>query len=63
MPSEDSSDTDRAEEASNAVIHNLQDRKGFDGWWLGIDSDIQDEIQQSLADEIRTVYSESDPGE
>lgn len=34
---------------AKAILSNLQDRKGFDHWWDGIDEDIQAEIEGALA--------------
>lgn len=35
----------------------LSGRKGFDGWWDGIDEDIQDEIIEEMADILETTWS------
>ncbi len=34
------------------VLHCLNGRGGFDGWWQDIDPEIQDEIKQELSDQI-----------
>lgn len=34
------------------VLRDLQGRSGFDSWWYGIDPDIQDEVKDTLADEV-----------
>ena len=31
------------------IIYALTNRSGFDGWWDGIDEDIQDEIIEEIA--------------
>lgn len=54
-----SDQNDKADEAVEAVIDELDSRRGFDHFWERIDSDIQENIKDSLADRIRTVYSDT----
>lgn len=34
---------------STKILSELNDRSGFDGWWDGIDDDIQKEIHETIA--------------
>jgi len=52
--------SDRATEAADAVLDELDKRSGFDYWWDDIDSDIQNEIRDTLAKRIDAVYSDSE---
>lgn len=35
---------EEAEQAVMLVFHELDQRSGFDGWWDGIDKDVQVEV-------------------
>jgi hypothetical protein len=37
------------ERAAEAVIRELDDRRGFDGWWYDLEPDIQQEIKEAIA--------------
>ncbi len=37
---------------ADAVIAVLERRKGFDGWWSGIDDETSDDIMEELSGEI-----------
>lgn len=41
-----------AHTVTNSIIDMLLDRSGFDDWWDSIDTDIQDEIRDSIASHI-----------
>ena len=47
---------DNAHQASDAVLRELEGRKGFDWWWDDLDGDIQAEIRDEVAERIREVY-------
>jgi hypothetical protein len=40
--------TETAADIADAIFFELYRRKGFDGWWGGIDEDIQEEIKETL---------------
>lgn len=40
---------EKAKIISKKILSELNDRSGFDGWWDGIDADIQKEIHESIA--------------
>ncbi|HEV2559447.1 MAG TPA: hypothetical protein VGU45_12535 [Microvirga sp.] len=42
--------TELGREIADWVMAVLGDRKGFNGWWDGIDEDVQEEIMDSLAE-------------
>ena len=46
-----------AENIVSKVLDALNDRGGFDGWWGGIDDDIQQEIIEEL---VSIVEGEKD---
>lgn len=39
----------------DAVIGELEDRKGFDHWWHEMDDEIKDEIVEALEDKVRKI--------
>lgn len=45
-----------AERAASAVLAELLDRGGFDGWWGNLRHDLQDEIREALAAAIRQQH-------
>lgn len=52
--------SDRAKAAAEAVLHELNDRSGFDHWWGNIDGDVQEEIRDELAKVIDEETSDED---
>lgn len=44
------SQKDLAENIIHDIFDELTDRSGFNGWWDGIDGDIQQEIRNTLTD-------------
>ncbi len=40
-----------------AVLADLRDRAGFDGWWENIDEDIQAEIVADLEAQVQQVLN------
>lgn len=45
-----------AVKAAHAVIEELEDRSGFDGWWGDLDEDIQSDILTAVAEKIDAAY-------
>jgi hypothetical protein len=52
-----------AEQIFEAVLTELGDRKGFDGWWYGIPTALQGEIRQECIAAIDTQLDNDRPDE
>ena len=44
--------SDLAQEIVAAILNDLDDRGGFDGWWGSIDSETQEEIKRALKEVV-----------
>ena len=47
----------------DAILDNLNDRKGFDYWYHDIDEDVKDEMKTDISEVIDAIISENDQGE
>lgn len=53
--SAEASDRVIARRIVDAVLRNLDDRSGFDGWWGDLDTDIQAEIRRALRGDVEDI--------
>lgn len=54
------SEEDQYQKAVGEIITDLKDRRGFDQFWHGIDSDIKDEIKETHRDILKEYFDEND---
>lgn len=54
--SDPNTDERQADKAAQAVIDELSSRRGFDRWWDDLDHDIQEGIEDALAEKIADAY-------
>lgn len=44
-----------AEMIVDSILGDMDDRKGFDHWWHGIDEEIQEEIKEDLEAKVEKI--------